>query len=162
MLNGRDAYTVGASYFTNNRFLKDQAWVAGAGGYTVAEQQNYLYYGVVAFRIETTTYTNGEISGPLPKFVPSPAPDLVADYNFASSIGGLAKRGFREEHGINGGNPKLVNPGTNFHLLPESILLDAGTDLSHLKVTNDFDGTARPQGLACDIGAYECSRNTRP
>ena len=162
LLNGRDAYTVGASYFTNNWFLKDHAWVAGAGGYTVAEQQNYLYYGVVAFRIETTTYTNGEISGPLPKFVPSPAPDLVADYNFVSSIGGLAKRGFREEHGINGGNPKLVNPGTNFHLRPESILLDAGTNLTSLGVTNDYSGVPRPQGTAFDLGAYEYDPGLKP
>ena len=146
----------------NNRFLKDHAWVAGAGGYTVAEQQNYLYYGVVAFRIETTTYTNGEISGPLPKFVPSPAPDLVADYNFVSSIGGLAKSGFREEHGINGGNPKLVNPGTNFHLRPESILLDAGTNLTSLGVTNDYSGVPRPQGTAFDLGAYEYDPGLKP
>jgi hypothetical protein len=36
-----------------------------------------------------------------------------------------------------------------------SVLIDAGTNLSSLGVTNDFLGTARPQGAGFDIGAFE-------
>jgi hypothetical protein len=38
-------------------------------------------------------------------------------------------------------------------LQPSSPAIDSGTCLA--AVTQDFDGTPRPQGAACDMGAYE-------
>lgn len=51
-------------------------------------------------------------------------------------------------------NPMFVNPaGGNFRVQAGSPLVNKGMTLS--MVTADFDGTARPQGGAYDIGAYE-------
>lgn len=51
-------------------------------------------------------------------------------------------------------NPMFVNSaGGNFRLLTGSPLINKGMMLS--MVTADFDGRARPQGSAYDIGAYE-------
>jgi hypothetical protein len=41
--------------------------------------------------------------------------------------------------------------------MPGSALIDAGTDLSGLGVTNDYVGNTRPQGGGFDIGAFEYS-----
>ena len=55
---------------------------------------------------------------------------------------------------ITGRNPQFVNPATaDFHLKTDSPAIDAGTLL--LEVLDSLDGVTRPQGLACDIGAYE-------
>jgi hypothetical protein len=48
----------------------------------------------------------------------------------------------------------------DFHLIFGSPALDAGTNLSPT-VTTDFDGVARPQGSAYDIGAYEFVSGSR-
>ena len=89
-------------------------------------------------------------------------PDLVADYNYVGGTNGAAKNTvcpltdtlkFCEAHGVNGGNPSFVNPGSDFHLLSGSVLIDAGTTLADF--ADDFDGTSRPQGAAWDIGAFE-------
>lgn len=42
----------------------------------------------------------------------------------------------------------------DFHLLPESPLINAGIDLGSL-VPNDFDGNQRPPGAGFDVGAFE-------
>lgn len=52
-----------------------------------------------------------------------------------------------------------TNPARNFHLLPDSPAIDAGTAVS---VSRDFDGILRPQGIAFDMGAYEYNQNTPP
>jgi len=52
-------------------------------------------------------------------------------------------------------DPLFVNAFADFHLLVASPAIDAGATLS--EVTTDYDGTARPQGSAYDIGAYEFS-----
>jgi len=52
------------------------------------------------------------------------------------------------------GNPLFVNPSVHdFHLLPESPCVDAGTSANAPR--NDIDGMSRPQGSGFDIGAYE-------
>ena len=49
--------------------------------------------------------------------------------------------------------PMFVDPANDdFHLLFNSPAIDAGTNTG---VATDYDGTARPQGAAYDIGAYE-------
>jgi len=51
-------------------------------------------------------------------------------------------------------DPKFVDPASgNFKLQTGSSAIDAGSTVSN--VTKDFDGFARPQGAACDIGAHE-------
>jgi hypothetical protein len=53
-------------------------------------------------------------------------------------------------------DPKLKNPSfasPDFHLQPGSPAIHAGVPIGGLAA--DFDGVARPQGLALDIGAYQ-------
>jgi len=56
-------------------------------------------------------------------------------------------------------SPGFVNPGTDFHLTASSDAIDAADEdyISSLyaTVTDDFNGTSRPQGTGYDIGAYE-------
>ena len=55
-----------------------------------------------------------------------------------------------------GTDPQFTNPGSGDFTIPTgSPLKDAGRDVSGNGVTNDYTGTARPQGAAFDIGAYE-------
>ena len=57
-------------------------------------------------------------------------------------------------------DPRFVNPGTgDFRIQAGSPAIDAGADTG---ILSDFTGTARPQGLAFDIGAYEFSASTGP
>jgi hypothetical protein len=51
-------------------------------------------------------------------------------------------------------NPLFIDPyGFDYHLLPSSPAIDAGTILN--VVQDDFDGITRPQGSGYDIGAFE-------
>lgn len=51
-------------------------------------------------------------------------------------------------------NALFVNPAANnYHLLSTSPAKDAGTTLAD--VTDDLEGTSRPQGVAYDVGCYE-------
>jgi hypothetical protein len=43
----------------------------------------------------------------------------------------------------------------DYHLRMGSPAANAGTPTAGLTTTHDFDGVARPQGAALDIGAYE-------
>ncbi|MFH1466575.1 MAG: right-handed parallel beta-helix repeat-containing protein [Pseudomonadota bacterium] len=53
-------------------------------------------------------------------------------------------------------DPAFVDEAAHdFHLAAASACIDQGQDLSAYGVTTDHDGTARPQGAAYDIGAYE-------
>jgi hypothetical protein len=54
--------------------------------------------------------------------------------------------------------PHLVGPA-DAHLQPGSPAIDAG--VAQQEVTVDLDGIARPQGAACDLGAYELKVNTK-
>lgn len=55
-------------------------------------------------------------------------------------------------------DPQLVGP-TDAHLQSGSPALDGGA--AQQKVTFDIEGIARPQGAACDIGAYELKVTTK-
>ena len=64
-------------------------------------------------------------------------------------------------------DPKLVNPGSatmdnstmvNANLMTGSPAIDAGLTIPD--VTNDYAGTARPQGSGYDIGAFESGSTT--
>jgi PKD repeat protein len=82
-------------------------------------------------------------------FTYGPPVDLQADYNYIPSSKG-------EAHGIVGGTPGFVNVGVNFHLLTNSILRNAGINLTSF-FTTGFDGNTRPSSGAWDIGAYQFS-----
>lgn len=70
------------------------------------------------------------------------------------SIGGWDSFGWFEPNGINGGDPKFVNPAAgNYRLLPNSPLGDRGTPLA--LVPRDLDGVPRPQGTGWSLGAFE-------
>jgi hypothetical protein len=51
-------------------------------------------------------------------------------------------------------DPQFIS-ATDFHLQPTSPAIDAAMPSTGLTTDHDFDGTARPQGPASDIGAYE-------
>jgi hypothetical protein len=53
------------------------------------------------------------------------------------------------------GDPRFVSPGTDFHLQTGSAAIDVGVAAVAVTVSDDYDGTARPQGSGFDIGAYE-------
>jgi hypothetical protein len=99
---------------------------------------------------------------------------VAADHNF------VAKSGFRpvredpqrrrigqsegwpqfywyEPNGVNGGDPRFTDlDALNFIPQPDSPLIDRGAKLDGVRA--DFRGTARPQGPAPDIGAFEMVR----
>jgi hypothetical protein len=49
-------------------------------------------------------------------------------------------------------DPKFVNAGTDFHLMPGSPAIDTADTATD---DHDLDGTHRPYGSAADVGAYE-------
>lgn len=51
---------------------------------------------------------------------------------------------------------------SNFHLKAGSAAINTGTNLSAYGVSNDFDGDARPQGAAYDVGADEYIESVAP
>jgi hypothetical protein len=52
-------------------------------------------------------------------------------------------------------DPMFVNPQSDFHLQPGSPCIDRGMVV---KLSQDVDGKARPQGAGYDIGAYEAAQ----
>jgi hypothetical protein len=57
-------------------------------------------------------------------------------------------------------DPLFANAPTDLHLLDGSAAIDNGTSIAG--ITEDFAGTARPQGLFFDIGAYDRAQSTPP
>lgn len=82
--------------------------------------------------------------------------DVAVRYNL--TLGGPATTGSSTgvtiSNNLDNTDPKLANAsGLDFQLVAGSPAIDAGATLVY--VTNDFLGTARPQGAAYDIGAFE-------
>jgi hypothetical protein len=70
--------------------------------------------------------------------------------SMASPPAGISFSGNRDNT-----DPHLVSPSTHdFYLQAGSPAIDAGVSTAPT-VTTDFDGIARPQGAAIDIGAFE-------
>ncbi|MGE3309825.1 MAG: choice-of-anchor Q domain-containing protein [Limisphaerales bacterium] len=70
------------------------------------------------------------------------------------SSGGWDTFGWFEPNGVNGGDPRFVNPSVaNYRLLSNSPIADTGTPLAI--VPRDFDGVPRPQGSGWSMGAFE-------
>jgi uncharacterized repeat protein (TIGR01451 family) len=89
------------------------------------------------------------------------------DYNLIESAGGYTLSGVTD-HNITGPDPNLGplmdNGGsTPTHALqPGSPAIDVGscTDLAGDPIASDQRGIPRPQGVRCDIGAYESAQPT--
>lgn len=106
--------------------------------------KNNIIYNKVSYTISTTGATGLDI-----------------DYNCVyNSNGTVPPSGVRARpHDLWGVNPRFVNPGQrDFRLQANSPCLDAGIRLA--KVTDDYDGTPRPQGSGFDIGPYEATGST--
>jgi hypothetical protein len=86
-------------------------------------------------------------------FVIQTGTNTVADHNYFGGID-YSSKSVNEVGMVNGGNPYFVNQGTDFHLLTNSPLRNAGTNLTAL-FTNDKDGNTRPSAGMWDIGPYE-------
>jgi parallel beta-helix repeat protein len=72
----------------------------------------------------------------------------VSDYNLTGDGSAVGT------HSLPNSNPLFVNAAIgDFHLLPSSPAVDAGTALASVPV--DLDGVSRPQGSAYDLGCYE-------
>ena len=75
-------------------------------------------------------------------------------YSPGISLSALLGTGLNLVTNVLNADPLLVNvTGADFHLLAGSPAVDAGMPLSI--VSDDFDGTSRPQGGGYDIGAFE-------
>lgn len=61
---------------------------------------------------------------------------------------------------VNNQNPLFINPVSDFNISYNSPAIDNGS--SALAPDSDFSGTARPQGAAYDIGAYEYETGIPP
>ena len=59
-------------------------------------------------------------------------------------------------------DPLFVDPESDYHLRPGSGALDKALGGSASSIADDFDGVARPQGLASDVGAYERPASAPP
>lgn len=82
---------------------------------------------------------------------------LVLQHNDAWGAGLALYVGLADPTGADGNvsvDPLFVSSG-DLRLQAGSPVVDAGQDASALGVGVDFDGVARPRGLAWDIGAYE-------
>lgn len=79
---------------------------------------------------------------------------LDVGYNLVYRSDGKVPKGSPYPHDLWGVNPMFASPATNdYHLEAGSRAIDAADALP--SVTNDIDGTLRPQGAGYDIGAYE-------
>jgi hypothetical protein len=77
---------------------------------------------------------------------------ITIDHNLWYNPGGVSAATYKGTSYITS-NPLMVNPITDFHLQSTSPAINAGSASG--APTTDFDGNARPQGSAYDIGAYE-------
>ena len=62
------------------------------------------------------------------------------------------------DHNFIAGKPHFRDPqADDFHLLPDSLAIDAGVTIEEIR--SDHDGIPRPQGKGYDLGAYEYSED---
>lgn len=151
-------YNIPATSFSNGKFAKSGiTLVDGAGGLSLNAQYGYINSGNLGFRIETSNFPNGEVSGASENWRPEPPSDVNAnsDYNFVSLPGGGSRSGWSEPNGINGGTREQVGyyPGqpSMTGLTQTSILRGRGAFVAGVNV--DFYGNPRPNPPS--IGAFE-------
>lgn len=81
--------------------------------------------------------------------------NIEIDHNYVGRYDSFtALSGFSEAHGVNGGDPKFLDPSMrDFRLQSTSPLIDKAISISSFN--HDSAGTVRPQGSSWDIGALE-------
>jgi hypothetical protein len=135
----------------NNTIVNNAGTGVAIGYMSAAKLRNNIVFGNAAGK-QVSTFTSSNIS---------------SDYNLYSATGSTGT-GL-----IEGGNTQVLALATSlfvdpvngdFHLLSNSPAVDTGVDLSATGFSTDISGTARPQGSAWDIGAYEfvLSSDTTP
>ncbi|MFQ5706817.1 MAG: right-handed parallel beta-helix repeat-containing protein [bacterium] len=135
----------------NNTIYKN---TAASMGITFPVQNNEMINNVtVANNIIVTAEGNDHI------MVTSTGENIVVDNNLYWPASG-AITGTTDAHAIFAA-PLLVNPDAgDFHITPTSPALDRGITIP--SVTQDFEGSVRPQGDGYDIGADEFGDKTVP
>jgi len=89
------------------------------------------------------------------------ASNITVRNNSVFTTDGVAPSGGPSPNDVWMADPMFMNTATrNFHLQSTSPLINKGAMLS--QVTNDYDGVARPQGAAYDIGAFEYPNSSPP
>jgi parallel beta-helix repeat protein len=136
----------------NNVFANDLSFQSYPGGISLVNcpdtiVRNNIFYDQPSHTIHVEGNRNGQ----------------EIDYNLAYRSDGRPSDCYRIDykcvdpapvHHLWNVDPLLINPATgNFRLQGGSPAIDAGIALA--KVTNDYDGNARPQGEGYDIGAFE-------
>lgn len=126
---------------------------------------------LVSGSANNTVYNNVLIGGSLGSFNISndSKPGFVSDYNAVVdhfenddtgatyTLSSWRTAMAQDAHSfVSNATALFVNPGSNdYHLKSGSPAINAGTSMSKLPPATDFDGNARPQGGAYDVGAYE-------
>jgi hypothetical protein len=123
--------------------------------------------GISVFSSTNSEVYNNTVSGnsPIGLDVTAYAAGAIVRNNISYGNGGGDYAGngpgMTVSNNLFGVDPKFVNPsGRDFQLQTGSPALDAAVTLS--AVTSDVNGTARPQGQAYDIGAYERATASSP
>ncbi|MGE5411342.1 MAG: choice-of-anchor Q domain-containing protein [Clostridiales bacterium] len=99
---------------------------------------NNIFYNTAEIYLDATTSSSG----------------LAIGYNNYYNTSGTMTAGTHYTGDMFQTNPMFVNPtNRDYHLLSTSPVIDKGKAVS--TVTNDMDGTTRPQGSGYDMGAYE-------
>jgi hypothetical protein len=137
-------YNVGAT----NKLVMYLYDAAGKSNYSGARISNNLF--ITASTIGT--YENVMAIG-------RTGSNVTASNNYFAKVGSYsALTGVPSNaENVNGGDPQFVNAAANdFHLQAGSLAIDRGATLTGFK--HDYDVSARPQGAAWDIGAFEYKR----
>jgi hypothetical protein len=139
-------YTSPSNLFVlNNLFIGNLADTNWPVGVTIADTTNVVIKNNIFF------------DQPYDVISLSDSSEMDSGYNIAFNSDGSTPRdptGISILNNLWGIDPLFVNPGAgNYHLQADSPAINAGVSLSN--VTDDFDGTTRPQGSGYDIGPYE-------
>jgi hypothetical protein len=89
-----------------------------------------------------------------------PTENYRIDHNLIDGFRGSQPQETRGESFVEGEARFVDAAGEDFHLLKDSPAIDAGFAAN--APSEDFDGLARPQGAAYDIGAYEYAADVPP
>lgn len=135
---GNSNLTIVANTFLNDLNLNTSYWPSGVGVENVSNciLENNIFYNHY--------YKGWEAKGS--------NPGLVVDYNTVYRSSGSYTE-IREPHDVWALDPQFVNPSSDWSLQASSPCIDKGASLT--SVSDDFNGTSRPQGSGYDIGAIE-------
>ena len=138
----------------NNTFVRLNG--PGAGGF---QEFGIVLDGGLGLLTNVTVQNNAffDCGSPTASYVRTIGFTANVSYNAVYVSRGPAPAGGPNPNDLWMVNPKFVDfAARDFHLQKSSPLIDAGVTLS--AVTDDLDGTRRPQGDKYDIGAYEFCR----